>query len=104
MLPAVLEQAARHVAAQQQTVSDEVWVRLRQAGYPENSAPLSQRALHVLLGLEGVSAVLVGMRRLEYVADALAAADLAPLDSLSILEHFRSVNTAELAGSRHGTN
>jgi aryl-alcohol dehydrogenase-like predicted oxidoreductase len=104
MLPAVFDQAARHVAAKQQTVSDEVWARLRQASYPENSVPLSQRALHVLLGLDGVSAVLVGMRRPEYVADSLAAADLAPVDSLPILERFRNVNAAELAGSRHGTN
>ena len=101
MVPGVLEDVARHIAAAQQGASDELWARLRQSGYPENGATLSQRALHVLLSLHGVSSVLVGMRRSAYVADAMAAAALPPLsgaDALSILTRFREVAASKTVG------
>jgi aryl-alcohol dehydrogenase-like predicted oxidoreductase len=101
MVPTVLEGVARHIASSQQGASDELWARLRQSGYPENGATLSQRALHVLLGVEGVSSVLVGMRRPEYVADALAAASLPPLSSdtaRAILSRFRLIADSQKVG------
>jgi hypothetical protein len=92
MLPAVLEGAARHVAAAQQTTSDEVRAQLQLAGYAQREAPLSRMAVNLLLHLEGVASVLVGMRHPEYVADCFAAADLPAVDSLSILRRFAQMN------------
>ena len=89
-LAAALEQIPRYLGAAQQTVSDEVRARLLQAGYPPSSESLSRMAQNVLLHLEGVSAVLNGMRRPEYVADSMAAAELAPVDSLAILRNLRT--------------
>ncbi len=58
---------------------------------PERRAEsLSRKALHVLASTPGVSAVLVGMRRPDYVRDALGVLDWPPLaDPLAILRHFR---------------
>jgi aryl-alcohol dehydrogenase-like predicted oxidoreductase len=78
----------RHLAATQQSVSDQVRVRLAQSGYPPSGEPLSRLALNVLLSLDGLSAVLVGMRRREYVEDAVGAAGLPRVDSLEILKRF----------------
>jgi aryl-alcohol dehydrogenase-like predicted oxidoreductase len=86
---AALESVQRHLAAAQQEVSDQVRTRLAQAGYPPSGESLSRLALNVLLGLEGVSGVLVGMRRREYVADAMGAAGLERVDSLEILRRLR---------------
>jgi len=50
---------------------------------------LSRKALHVLTSTPGVGAVLVGMRRAEYVRDALGIAGWPPLaDPIAILRHF----------------
>jgi aryl-alcohol dehydrogenase-like predicted oxidoreductase len=98
MLPAVLEEASRYVSEAQQAVSDEVRAQMKLAGYANGSATLSQVALSALLRLEGLSSVLVGMRRPEYVADAFAALDQQPdhaIDSLSILRRFRANATAQ---------
>jgi aryl-alcohol dehydrogenase-like predicted oxidoreductase len=93
MLPAILEEASRHVAASQQDTSDAVHVQLKLAGYPDGGETLSQAALNVLLGLEGLSCVLVGMRRPEYVADSLGALGLAAVNSNSILTAFGHMNS-----------
>jgi aryl-alcohol dehydrogenase-like predicted oxidoreductase len=88
IINAVFEGIERHVAAGQQAVSDEVRVRLAQAGYPPSRESLSRLALNVLLGLEGLSCALVGMRRREYVEDALGAAELERVASREILAQF----------------
>jgi uncharacterized protein YyaL (SSP411 family)/aryl-alcohol dehydrogenase-like predicted oxidoreductase len=55
--------------------------------------PLSQKALLVLTGLEGVTTVLVGMREKPYVADALAMMGLPTLsNALEILRAAHAVN------------
>ena len=79
----------RYLSASQQKVSDEVRVRLAQAGYPPSGESLSRLALNVLLGLEGLSCVLVGMRRPEYVEDAMGAAEMERVDSPGILRNLR---------------
>jgi len=54
--------------------------------------PLSQKALLVLSSVPGVTTVLVGMRETGYVADALSAAGLPPLDDAeAILSAARAV-------------
>ncbi|HWP84934.1 MAG TPA: aldo/keto reductase [Terriglobia bacterium] len=88
MFPAVLEKIRWHIAASRQSLSDEIRARLRQAGYPADGETLSQMALRLLTQLEGVSSVLVGMRRPEYVADAFGAAGGSGLDGLGILSRF----------------
>lgn len=78
----------RHLATAQQEVSDRVRIRLAEAGYPPSGESLSRLALNVLLGLEGLSCVLVGMRRPQYVEDAMGAVTLERVDSLGILKAF----------------
>jgi aryl-alcohol dehydrogenase-like predicted oxidoreductase len=78
----------RHLAASQQKVSDEVRVKIAQSGYPPSGESLSRLAVNVLLGLDGLSCVLVGMRRPEYVEDAMGAVEMPRVDSLAILEQF----------------
>lgn len=106
MFPAVLEKMAQHVAASQQGVSDEVRAQLRSAGYPtavsapegsgaDGGASLSQMSISLVAQLEGVSCVLVGMRRPEYVDDAFGIGDLAGLDARSILARFRSMTSLQ---------
>ncbi len=90
LINGALEGVHRHLQAGQQAVSDEVRVGLAQAGYPPSGESLSRLALNVLLGLTGLSCVLVGMRRAAYVEDALGAAALEPVDSLGILRRFRN--------------
>jgi hypothetical protein len=89
IINAALEGIQRHLAARQQAVSDQVRVRLAQAGYPPSGESLSRLALRVLLGLEGLSCALVGMRRREYVEDALGAVDLPGVESRVILERLK---------------
>ena len=97
LFPAVLEKMARHVAGSQQSVSDEVRSRLKLAGYPamgsDGGATLSQMALSLITPLDGVSSVLVGMRRPEYVADSFAAMELGELDARSILTRFSQLQS-----------
>ena len=79
----------RRIGARQQHVSDEIRERLIQAGYPARNKSLSRMALGVLSGLEGLSCTLVGMRRPEYVEDAMGTDD-GGLDSHSVLRRFNS--------------
>ena len=91
ILPPVLEEVGRYVGSSQQAVSDEVRAQLELAGYPATAEPLSRMAANVLLRLDGVSSVLVGMRRPEYVEDSMGAVTLEPVGSLSILSRFRQM-------------
>ena len=84
-----LDGVHRHLQAGQQAVSDDVRVTLAQAGYPPSGESLSRLALNVLLGLDGLSCALVGMRRAAYVEDALGEADVDRVDSLGLLRRFR---------------
>jgi len=95
LINAALESVQRFLQASQQAVSNQVRVRLAQAGYPPSGESLSRLALNVLLGLEGLSCVLVGMRRAEYVADAMEAVDLDRVDSLSVLRAFSQMEGPE---------
>ncbi|MGH9784808.1 MAG: hypothetical protein ACRD88_11530, partial [Terriglobia bacterium] len=90
-LPPVLEDLGRYVGSSQQAVSDEVRAQLERAGYPATGESLSRMSQNVLLRLDGVSSVLVGMRRPEYVEDSMGAVALEPVDSLSILSRFRQM-------------
>jgi aryl-alcohol dehydrogenase-like predicted oxidoreductase len=85
LINGALEGVQRHLQAGQQAVSDEVRVAVAQAGYPPSGESLSRLALNVLLGLDGLSCVLVGMRRAAYVEDALGAVGLDRVPSLQIL-------------------
>ncbi len=88
LINGALEGVGRHLMARQQAGSDQVRVRLAQAGYPPSGESLSRLALNVLLGLEGLSCVLVGMRRASYVEDAMGAAGLESVESWRILKNF----------------
>jgi hypothetical protein len=95
ILPPVLEDVGRYVGSSQQAVSDEVRSQLELAGYPATGESLSRMAANVLLRLDGVSSVLVGMRRPEYVEDSMGAVALEPVDSLSILSRFRQMTAQQ---------
>jgi aryl-alcohol dehydrogenase-like predicted oxidoreductase len=90
-----LREVREHLGAQQQRVSDQVRERLLRAGYPaaEHGRSLSRMALDVLAGLAGLSCALVGMRRLEYVDDAMGAQAVEGIDSAALLERFNSPST-----------
>jgi hypothetical protein len=88
-----LREVREYLGAQQQRVSDKVRERLLQAGYPAGERSLSRMALDVLAGLQGLSCVLVGMRRREYVDDALGAREREGVDSAALLERFNSRST-----------
>jgi aryl-alcohol dehydrogenase-like predicted oxidoreductase len=87
-LPAVLEDIGRFVGSSQQAISDDVRAKLEAADYPPTGESLSRIAANVLLSLDGVSCVLVGMRRPKYVEDAMGAATLKPVNSPAILSRF----------------
>ena len=87
-LNTLLEEVQDLLATHQQDVSDQVRAKLLAAGYPAGDESLSRMALRVLAGLEGLSCVLVGMRKPRYVDDVLGAAGPDRLDSLSILARF----------------
>ena len=89
LLHATFEEIERFVQAQQQSGSDAVRARLYEAGYPKSSESLSQIALRLLTSLDGLSCVLVGMRRTTYVADAFQCLSPPSLDALPILEKFQ---------------
>ena len=84
----LLESLERHSLSQQQGVSNRVRSLLEECGYPPSQASLSQIAMSILLNLKGVSCVLNGMRRTDYVQDAMGAIELPRVDSLSILQEF----------------
>lgn len=89
LLHATFEEIERFVQAQQQSESDAVRAKLYEAGYPESSESLSQIALRLLINLDGLSCVLVGMRKVSYVQDAFQCLGSPPLDPLPILEDFQ---------------
>ncbi len=62
---------------------------------PLRGMPLSQLALLVLLSLPGVTCVLNGMRRAEYVADSLGALTLPPLAPDQALAVLRKLGEME---------
>lgn len=84
----VLEDLERYSLSRQQEVSDRIRSLLERCGYPHTQASLSQIAMSLLLNLKGVSSVLNGMRRVNYVQDALGVIGLPQVDSLSILQEF----------------
>ncbi len=90
-----LHNVREHLGAQQQRASDRVRERLLHAGYPaaQQGRSLSRMALDVLAGLDGLSCVLVGMRRREYVDDAFGAQGVEGIDSAALLGRFNSPST-----------
>lgn len=87
-----LEEIGRHVAAREQKTSDAVRKLLHGAGFPlgdPSKETLSCMAVRVLLSLPGLSAVLVGMRRPEYVRDLMGHPEPLPLDGRTILANLR---------------
>ena len=88
-----LASVGRHVRARQQRVSDEVRARLAEAGYAADEQSLSRRALSVLGSLDGLSCTLVGMRRLDYVEDAMGIEMSGGPDGLAVLRAFNLLNT-----------
>ena len=88
LINGALDGVQRHLQAGQQEVSDQVRVALARSGHPPSGESLSRLALNVLLGLDGLSCVLVGMRRSAYVEDALGALTLESVPSLDILREF----------------
>ena len=88
LINGALESVQRHLMAAQQSVSDEARARLARAGYPPSGESLSRLALNVLLGLEGLTCTLVGMRRAAYVEAALGTVALERVPSLEILQRF----------------
>ncbi len=83
-----LGEVGRLLGAKQQGQSDGVRVKLRAAGYDSPEQSLSRLALRTLSGLEGLSSILVGMRRRSYVDDAFGITELEPVDGRPILERF----------------
>lgn len=75
-----LDVITRHYENQAQARSAKIGGRLeRLAPALADSATLSQKSVRLLRSVEGVSGVLVGMRKMEYVDDALAALRLPPV-------------------------
>lgn len=86
LINGMLDEMGRYVAAQQQETSDAVRRGLVEAAYPASSLePLSRMAIRVLLSLPGLSSVLVGMRRKEYVEDLMKWPLSAPVEGEKIL-------------------
>lgn len=85
-----LRDVREYLAARQQPVSDRVRARLGEAGYADADRTLSRLALDVLSGLDGLSCVLVGMRRREYVDDAFGGRKKDGVDSAAVLARFNS--------------
>lgn len=91
MINALFEEIGRYLASLQQGASDAVRRRLIEAGYPAASAePLSRMAIRVLLSLPGLSCVLVGMRRTEYVQDLMDLPSTPPVPGEEILRRFQA--------------
>ena len=84
----LFEEIGRFVCAREQPVSDAVRAALHMAGYPETRETLSRMALNVLVNTPGVACVLNGMRRVEYVADAMGVPDLPSVKGIEILARF----------------
>ncbi|MBM3802172.1 MAG: aldo/keto reductase [Acidimicrobiia bacterium] len=89
LIRSTFEDIERFVQARQQSRSDAVRATIYEAGYPRGPASLSQIALNLLTSLDGLSCVLVGMRRRRYVDDALQCLGLPSVEALSVLAHFQ---------------
>jgi aryl-alcohol dehydrogenase-like predicted oxidoreductase len=89
LLHATFEEIERFVQAQQQSGSDAVRASLYKAGYPESTETLSQIALRLLTSLEGLSCVLVGMRKINYVQDAFQCLQSPSIEALPLLAKFQ---------------
>lgn len=81
-----LQEVVRYIACQSQPQSDAVREQLYAHGYPKGTLTLSQMSLSVLTSLPGLSCTLLGMRRPEYVADALPVTEIPQVDGLAILQ------------------
>jgi aryl-alcohol dehydrogenase-like predicted oxidoreductase len=75
----------------QADLAGQIRLRLEQSGLAAPDAPLSQLALAILLGQEGVSCVLNGMRKPAYVIDSLSALQLDVGDARAVLAAFRNL-------------
>ena len=91
LLDDVLDTAQNRILRSQAEEAEGIRAQLAEAGLADADAPLSRLALAVLLGLEGISAVLCGMRRPAYVEDAFAALALETGDARRILARFGGV-------------
>jgi aryl-alcohol dehydrogenase-like predicted oxidoreductase len=94
LLNRLLERISRIVSARGQKQSDSVRARLYVAGYPRTEITLSRMALNVLVNLPGMGCVLNGMRRREYVEDAMGVPGLPAVDGPGILRRFQAVTGA----------
>lgn len=65
--------------------------RLEESGLKADDTPLSQLALAVVLGQEGLSCVLNGMRTTDYVQDSLSALRIGVEDAPGVLAAFRAL-------------
>jgi aryl-alcohol dehydrogenase-like predicted oxidoreductase len=86
----LLGEIARYAAAQQQPESDLIRKTLVEAGYEGEDQTLSQMAINTLRCAPGMDCVLAGMRRPEYVGDAMAVPSLPRVDGVEILRRFAS--------------
>ena len=68
------------------TRAHEVRSRLKDVGVVNTDASLSQLAIATLLNLTGTSCVLNGMRRVDYVDDAMGAAQLHVSNAMAVLD------------------
>jgi len=84
----LFEEIGRFLSAREQLTSDGVREALRKAGYPDTGQTLSRMAINVLVNTPGVNCVLDGMRRIEYVEDAMGVPDLPAVNGLEILARF----------------
>ncbi|MBI3995759.1 MAG: aldo/keto reductase [Nitrospirae bacterium] len=90
LINGLFEEISRYLASLQQGASDAVRRRLIEAGYPASTETLSQMAIRVLLSLPGLSCVLVGMRRTEYVQDLMDLPSTPPMPGEEILHRFKT--------------
>ena len=91
ILSETFEKVELQIRARQQVVSDTVRYRLMKSGYPHESQSLSQMALGTLISLQGVSSVLVGMRKPAYVDDAMGSVSISSETAKSVLSDFSHV-------------
>lgn len=90
MINPLFEEIGRFLGAREQPASDRIRAGLLKAGYPETKESLSRMALNVLVNTPGVDCVLNGMRRVEYVEDAMGVPELPEVNGLDILTRFHA--------------
>jgi len=83
---------ARFAAAQAQPRSDEIRQQLYRFGYTGEGQTLSQMAINTLRSLPNLSCVLVGMRQVEYVTDALGVLRVPMVNGASILRQWATAS------------